>query len=77
MDSLAITRKLGRFDLFITITCNPKWPEIQKELKKGQTYGDRPDIVNRVFNIKFKQMFADIKDGHVFGRTESILWVKE
>jgi hypothetical protein len=28
-DGMAIVRVFGKPDLFITITCNPKWPEIQ------------------------------------------------
>jgi hypothetical protein len=32
-DAMGLLRKFGKPDLFITITCNPKWPEIL-ELKK-------------------------------------------
>ena len=34
-------RKYGTADLFITFTCNPTWPEIKRELKKGQTPSQR------------------------------------
>ena len=36
-DGMAIVRVFGKPDLFITITCNPKWPEIQNALFIGQT----------------------------------------
>jgi hypothetical protein len=29
-DAMTYVRKFGRSDLFITFTCNPKWPEIKK-----------------------------------------------
>ena len=29
-DAMALIRKHGRPDLFITFTCNPKWPELCK-----------------------------------------------
>ncbi|PIA34361.1 hypothetical protein AQUCO_03800159v1 [Aquilegia coerulea] len=32
-------------DIFMTVTSNPKWPEIQNELKPGQAALDRPDLV--------------------------------
>ena len=51
-DAMAIVRKYGKPDLFITMTCNPKWCEIEENLLPGQSASDRPDIVARVSNIK-------------------------
>ena len=48
-DSMAIARYFGRVDIFMTVTTNPLWPEIIRELLHGQTSYDRPDIVARVF----------------------------
>lgn len=52
-DGMAICSAVGFPDLFITFTCNPNWPEIQRLLApmhlKPQ---DRPDILSRVFKIK-------------------------
>lgn len=31
-DGIAICRVHGPSDLFTTFTCNPKWPEIDKDL---------------------------------------------
>ena len=39
-------------DYFITMTCNPHWPEIQEHLREGQSAQDRLDIVARVFKQK-------------------------
>ncbi|XP_070517881.1 uncharacterized protein [Cardiocondyla obscurior] len=51
-DAMAIVTKYGKPDLFITMTCNPNWREIQENLLSGQQPSDRPDICARVFNIK-------------------------
>jgi len=51
-DSMAIISKFGKPDLFITMTCNPKWREIEENLLQGQQASDRPDICARVLNIK-------------------------
>jgi hypothetical protein len=48
-DSMAIVRQYGKPDLFITMTCNPKWEEIVNALKLGEIANDRPDLVTRVF----------------------------
>ena len=62
-DAMAICRYYGCPDLFLTFTCNPKWPEIQKclELIPGQKPEDRPDIVARVFKIKLDELMNDLQ----------------
>ncbi len=69
-DAMAICRWLGHPDLFITMTCNPKWNEITKflELIPGQTSDDRPDIVARVFEMKLYSLLQDITKQSHFGR---------
>ncbi|XP_044019460.1 uncharacterized protein LOC122859843 [Aphidius gifuensis] len=47
-DAMAIVRKFGKPDLFITMTCNPNWREIKENILHGQTASDRPDIVSRI-----------------------------
>ena len=37
MDAMAIVHKYGKPDIFLTMTCNPKWEEISNELFPGQT----------------------------------------
>jgi hypothetical protein len=51
LDAMAIVRVFGKPDLFITVTCNPNWPEIKEALDEGQTPADRPDLVARVFRL--------------------------
>ena len=69
-DAMAIFRWAGYPDLFLTFTCNPKWPKIISflELIHGQKPGDRPDIVARAFKIKLDALLQDIKKGQHFGK---------
>jgi hypothetical protein len=55
-DGMAISANVGFPDLFITFTCNPNWPEIQRLLGKLNLKAhDRADIVARVFKIKLNE----------------------
>jgi hypothetical protein len=44
-DALAINCYYGGGDLFITMTANPAWPEIQEALFQGQTASDHRELV--------------------------------
>ncbi|XP_044012567.1 uncharacterized protein LOC122855319 [Aphidius gifuensis] len=76
-DAMAIVRKFGKPDLFVTMTCNPNWREIQENLLPGQTSSDRPDIVSRVFNIKKEELITTIVKKKLFGETLAYVYVIE
>ena len=76
-DAIAILRKFSKPDLFITMTCNPGWPEILTNLGRGQRAEDRPDVVARVFKLKLDQLMKDIVQGQVFGMVAAHLHVIE
>jgi hypothetical protein len=59
-DSMALVRKFGKSDLFITMTCNPNWLEILHELKSGEEANDRPDLISRVFNMKLNALLKNL-----------------
>ncbi|KAH7668205.1 hypothetical protein AAVH_42955, partial [Aphelenchoides avenae] len=52
-DAMAIVRYYGRPDIFLTMTCNPSWPEVREVItvtlddgEKFEEYSaDRPDII--------------------------------
>ena len=67
-DALTLARFHKKIDLFITITCNPNWPEITRELLPGQSAVDRPDLCARVFEMKKKAAFNDIDKNGIFGK---------
>ena len=43
LDGMAITRYFKKIDIFLTMTANPNWPEIKRELLSKQSVVDRPD----------------------------------
>ena len=76
-DGLAIAREYGKPDLFITMTCNPKWPEIKAGLLPGQTASDRPDLIARIFRQKQQQVLKDIEQKKLFGKVVGKIGVIE
>ncbi|XP_058747146.1 uncharacterized protein LOC131620147 [Vicia villosa] len=70
--------KLGFPDLFITFTCNPTWPEIIRALSEtGLQPHHRPDIITKVFKIKFDELIADITKKHVLGKVLAFMYTIE
>jgi len=65
-NALALVSEYGRPSLFITLTCNPYWPEILEQLLPGQTAYDRGDIVCQVFSRKLQALLKNIRSGKYF-----------
>ena len=76
-DFMAIVRKYGNPDLFITVTCNPQWTDILQELKGSQLPSDVPGLCNRVFKIKLLHILNDLKKNGVLGRVIANVYVIE
>ena len=74
---MAIVRDRGPGDLMITMTCNPKWPEITKHLLPNQTAADRMDLVIKAFKLKLDALKSSIWEGRGFGRSVAYLHVIE
>jgi len=70
-DAMHITGVYGNPHLFLTMTANTNWPEITALLPPGQKASDRPDIINRVFVQKRKELMSILNtpnslfEGHV------------
>ena len=46
-DGMAICGHIGFPDMFLTLTCNPAWPEIQRRVRKcNLRLDDCPDVVS-------------------------------
>ena len=68
-DGMAICSDVGFPDLFITFTCNPNWPEIQRVLGSINLKAhDRPDIISRVFKMKLDELLSDLTKKDVLGK---------
>lgn len=74
---MALVRRYGKPELFITFTCNPRWDEISNVLHPGQAANDRQDIVNRVFYLKLKQFFNDLFTQNALGHIKAYCWTLE
>ena len=76
-DAMSIVGKYGKPDMFITMTCNPRWKEIQENLFEGQTAIDRPDLVARVFKLKLDQLKKEILENNIFGEVAAHVYTIE
>lgn len=76
-DAMAIARRFRKVDIFLTMTANPQWEEITRELLPRQTTYDRPDLVARVFELKRKALLDDIVKHGIFGRTVASVYTIE
>nr|XP_025676655.2 uncharacterized protein LOC112776643 [Arachis hypogaea] len=77
-DAMAICTKVGYPDLFLTFTCNPKWPEIVDHLStRGLKAEDRPDIVCRMFKMKLDTLIKDLRVNMLFGRVVAVVYTIE
>ncbi|KAF8087309.1 hypothetical protein N665_0591s0013 [Sinapis alba] len=78
MDAIAICKYFGFPDLFIALTCNPKWSEITRYLQKRNLIADdRPDIIGRIFKIKLDSLMIDLTDKELLGKTVSSMYTVE
>ncbi|XP_031125169.1 uncharacterized protein LOC116027603 [Ipomoea triloba] len=77
-DAMAICRHKGYPNLFITFTCNPKWPEIQRYMQKCNLKAeDRPDIICRIFKLKLDSLVKEIRSGNLFGVVTAVVYTIE
>ncbi|XP_069149753.1 uncharacterized protein [Solanum lycopersicum] len=74
---MALVQHFGRPDLFMTMTCNHDWIEIQQELRPGQTPQDRADLVTRVFKAKLQDLKEQIFKKEIFGIVVAHVFVVE
>ncbi|XP_071901036.1 uncharacterized protein [Coffea arabica] len=77
VDAMALVQKFGKPNLFITMTCNTQWKEIQENLKYGESAQERPDLVSRVFRAKFEMLKAEILKKKLFGEVAACIHVIE
>ncbi|KAK1411671.1 hypothetical protein QVD17_38228 [Tagetes erecta] len=68
----------GYPDFFITVTCNPKWPEVKRFLEDTSLNPeDRPDILCRLFKIKLDSLITDLKDKSILGKVSAVVYTIE
>ncbi|KAG5541509.1 hypothetical protein RHGRI_021364 [Rhododendron griersonianum] len=77
MDAMALVERYGKPDIFLTMTCNPKWIEITNELKSHEDVQNRPDLVTRVFKGKLEHMKKEVIKKKLFGPVQAYTYVIE
>jgi hypothetical protein len=75
MDVMALVQKFGKPDIFLTMTCNPNWDEIRRELLPEQTPQDRPDLVVRVFHAKLQELKHRLTKHDILGKVCAYVYV--
>ena len=76
-DAMTIVIRHGKPDIFLTITANPRWPDIHDNLLPHQSANDRPDIVSHVFNLKLKEFLCDLLQRHALGHIIAYVYTIE
>nr|XP_027075846.1 uncharacterized protein LOC113699685 [Coffea arabica] len=77
LDAMALVQKYGKPDIFLTMTCNPAWKEIQCNLKYHEKPQDRPDLLARVFRAKFEMLKHELLNRQIFGEIAACVYVIE
>ncbi|RID45882.1 hypothetical protein BRARA_I02576 [Brassica rapa] len=78
LDAVAVCKHFGFPDLFITFTCNPKWPEITRYLEPRKlTADDRPESICRLFKCKLDSLMMDLTAKQLLGKTVASMYTIE
>ncbi|XP_074309757.1 uncharacterized protein LOC141644184 [Silene latifolia] len=77
LSSMSVVQRYGKPDIFLTMTCNPRWPEIERELLPHEEAQNRPDLVARVFRAKLIEVKKEIVGKKLFGNVAGYVYVVE
>lgn len=77
LDAMTLVERYGKSNIFLTMTCNPAWPEITRELQPHELAQNRPDLVTRVFRSKIEQLKKIVIKKEHFGPVAAYTYVIE
>ncbi|KAK9062252.1 hypothetical protein SSX86_019438 [Deinandra increscens subsp. villosa] len=78
LDAMSLCKWYGYPDLFITITCNPRWPEVVRILEDTTLNpDDRPCHLCRMFKMKLESLMKDLKEKATFGKVQAVVYTVE
>ncbi|CAH1431510.1 unnamed protein product [Lactuca virosa] len=77
IDAMALVQKFGKPDIFLTLTCNPNWPEIKQYMMGNEETQNRADLIDRVFHAKLEQFKNEIFKNEIFGKVVAHTYVVE
>lgn len=71
---ISIAKHIGHPDIFITMTCDPKWPDITSALLPVHTPLDRPDLSVRLFRINMRAFLQLLIEEEIIGKVMAHVW---
>lgn len=74
LDAIALVQHFGKPDLFLTMTCNPMWPEIKEHLLPIDEAQNRPDLISKVFRGKVEELKTDILKRNIIGKVAAFMY---
>lgn len=75
LDAMATCKYYGFPDLFITFTCNPKWPEMTRFCERHDlTPEDKADIGCKLFKMKLDDLIYQLTKKDLLGVVEAGTW---
>ncbi|XP_062118488.1 uncharacterized protein LOC133832120 [Humulus lupulus] len=77
MEAMALVQRYDKLDIFLTMTCNPNWPEITNELSPHEESQNRPDLVARVFHAKLEELKDQLFKRQIFIKVSAYVYVIE
>ncbi|XP_071901098.1 uncharacterized protein [Coffea arabica] len=77
VDAMSLVQKYGKPDLFLTMICNPSWPEIKKNMLPTDESQNRVDLCARVFHAKLELLKEELFKKGIFGKVAAYTYVVE
>nr|XP_027067427.1 uncharacterized protein LOC113693039 [Coffea arabica] len=77
VDAMALVQKFGKPNIFLTMTCNPSWPEIKENLLPTDESQNRVDLSARVFHAKLEILKEELFKKEVLGKVAAYTYVVE
>lgn len=77
---MAMVWRYGSPDYFISMICNPDWPELKQAACVGllqQKAYDRPDLVARVATLKFNDLIDQLWKEQIFSSVAAYAYTIE
>ena len=77
IDAMSLVQTFGKPDIFLTIICNPNWPEIKQELRYNDEIQNIPDLIARIFRAKLEKLKINLFKKQIFGPIAGYIFVIE
>lgn len=77
IDAMALVQCFGKPDIFLKVTCNPSWIEIQRELLYNDEAENRSNLLARAFRAKLEELKEDLFKKEIFGAVAAYTYVIE